>query len=152
MDSTLCTVKMAEATHYVTQWNNIELCFFCRLYLSKQAFLYVSSLSKSTAEGPSTGIPNIFSFHMREIINSEANRKVMNSEPKVNISTVFWRLEYRKLIVLLIVTMPETILCEYQKLAYYYTWTVHPLSGTLNVKIQLKYRPLVLNSLPFYRR
>ena len=41
----------------------------------------------------------------------------------------------RELIVSLIVTMSETILHEYQKLAYYYTSKVHPLSGTINVKI-----------------
>ena len=44
--------------------------------------------------------------------------------------------------------MPETRLREDQKLAYYYTLTLHPLSGNLDVKIQLKYQTLVLNLLP----
>ena len=37
---------------------------------------------------------------------------------------------------------------KYQKMAYNYTLTVYPLSGNLNVKIQLKDQPLVLNLLP----
>ena len=81
LGSILCTVKIAEATHSMTRRKQIELCFFCRVDLEKQALSYTASLSQTNVEGESTEIQNIHSLYLREIISSEANCKATNSEP-----------------------------------------------------------------------
>ena len=88
LKSTLCEVKIAEATNSLTQLKRIYLSFFYRVDQDKQTFLYTALLSYNTSEGPSTGISNICSLYLKEIISSKANRKATNSEPKVEILTI----------------------------------------------------------------
>ena len=51
-------------------------------------------LSQNTSAGPSIGTPNIRILCLNPYIISVAIRNAMNSEPKIDDSTVLWRLMY----------------------------------------------------------
>jgi hypothetical protein len=51
--------------------------------------------------GPTKGTPNILNLYLRLSINSTAMRAATNSEPNVDVSTVFWHFEYQMMGALL---------------------------------------------------
>jgi hypothetical protein len=70
------------------------LCFFFKVDAGSVAFITTDELSQKVLTGPSTGMPNIRSLHHRLSNSSTAILMEVNSEPKVDISTVFCALEY----------------------------------------------------------
>ena len=58
-----------------------------------EALVVTDSLSQNTSAGPSTGMPNI-PVDLRLSISSVAIRSATNSDPKLEVSTVFCRLLY----------------------------------------------------------
>ena len=57
-------------------------------------FLTTASLSQNIFVGPSIGMPIIQSLYCNACIISVAIFAAINSDPKVDVSTVFCRLEY----------------------------------------------------------
>lgn len=92
-DATLYGINMALATHSLTLWKQMELCFFFNLDSAIEAFLKTDSLSQNTLAAPSIGMPNILSLYLSDIICSVANLNATNSEPNVEDSTVACFLE-----------------------------------------------------------
>jgi hypothetical protein len=60
-----------------------------------EALVVTDSLSQKTSAGPSIGIPNILNLYLKLSINSVAIRSATNSDPKLEVSTVFCRLLYQ---------------------------------------------------------
>ena len=68
----------------------MELCFFLRVEVGTVAFVTTDLLSQKTLAGPSIGIPNMRNLYLNASNISTIIRIAMNSEPKVEDSTVDW--------------------------------------------------------------
>jgi hypothetical protein len=77
------------ATACRTQWYAMALCFFFNVNSGFVKLLQTESLSQYTLVGQSIGTPNIWSLYLKLSINSTAMRAVTNSDPNVEVSTVF---------------------------------------------------------------
>ena len=79
----------------------IEQSFFLILHSGTLLLLTTDSLSQNTLAGPAMGTPNILSLYRRDSVSSVAIQSAMNSEPNVDVSTVFCHLEYHTMGVIL---------------------------------------------------
>jgi hypothetical protein len=75
----------------------METCFFFKVDSGRVAFWTTASLSQNTIVELSIGTPNIRSLYHRPSISSTAVFKAINSEPKVDDSTMFCRFEYHRI-------------------------------------------------------
>ena len=92
-ESTLYIICTKLATLSLTLWKQIELCFFFKRDSAIDAFLNTASLSQKVLVYPSIGTPNMRNLYRSEMFCSVAVRNATNSEPKVELSTVFCFLE-----------------------------------------------------------
>ena len=92
-ESALNIICMPLAALSLARWKQIELCFFFSLDSAMDAFLNTASLLQKTLARLSIGIPNIRSLCHKDTICSVAILRATNSDPNVEDSTVFWRLE-----------------------------------------------------------
>ncbi len=76
-----------------TLWYAMALCFFFNVDSGLVQFATTPPLSQYMLAGPSMGMPNIRSLYRRLSTSSTAIRAAINSDPKVEVSTVFCRLE-----------------------------------------------------------
>jgi len=81
------------ATTSCTLCYAMELCFFLRVNLGIVVFFTTVVLSQNKFAGPSNGIPNIHNLYLSASIISVAILRATNSEPKVNVSSIFCRFE-----------------------------------------------------------
>ena len=79
------------------QWNAMKTCFFLRAASGFTDDFTTNSLSQKTLVGPSNGTPIIRNLYRKPIINSVPIFKATYSEPKVDVSTVFYLVEYHKI-------------------------------------------------------
>ena len=96
--SVVCTfaiLKTPAATASLTLWYAIELCFFFKVDVGTVALVTTDLLSQKTFAAPSIGTPNIRSLYLRDSSISTQIQSAMNSEPKVDASTVLWAFEYQ---------------------------------------------------------
>lgn len=70
---------------------------FFRVEAGKDAFVTTDELPQKVFTGPSKGTPNIRSLYRKPSSNSTAIRIAVNSDPNVEVSTVFCALEYHKM-------------------------------------------------------
>jgi hypothetical protein len=83
------------ATASRTRWYAMELCFFFRVDVGTVELVTTDLLSQKTFTGPSIGIPNILNLYHSDSNISTKMRMAINSDPKLDDSTVFWALEYQ---------------------------------------------------------
>ena len=88
-------IQITPATQaFLTQWYQIATWLFLRGNSEIVVLLMTNWLLPNTLVGPSKGTPNVCSLYLGSSIIFMAILRVINSEPNIEVSTVFWRLEY----------------------------------------------------------
>ena len=88
-DLTFAILKVPAAIDSLTLWYAIALCFFLSGDVGIVALMTTELLSQKTLVGPSMGMPNILNVYLNASIISTQILIAINSEPKVDDSTVF---------------------------------------------------------------
>jgi hypothetical protein len=94
---TFAILSIPDATASLTQWYAMELCFFFRVEVGIVELVTTDLLSQKKLAGPSMGIPSIHNIYRKASIISTQIHRAMNSDPKVDDSTVFCALENQEI-------------------------------------------------------
>src|SRR5687767_509607 len=79
----------------LTLWYAMALCFFFNIDEGNVVLMTMLILSPINNDVSSSGTPNILSLYLASMTNSTATLAATNSEPYVDVSTVFCLLVYQ---------------------------------------------------------